>query len=69
MMWNLFTISNCSKEIADIHREVKAGWYIEVGSLFEEYYDGGVSKTRELKGDIAVECYVTSDMQYMMNLS
>ena len=58
-MWNLFTISNCTKEIADLHREVKAGWYVEVGSLFDEYYEGGVSRIRELNGDVAVERYVT----------
>lgn len=50
-VWDLFSISNCTKEIADLHKEVKARWHIEVGSLFEEYYDDGVSRIRELDGD------------------
>lgn len=58
-MWNLFAISNCTREIADLHREVKAGWYVEVGSLYEEIYEGGVSRERELIGDCAVERFVT----------
>ncbi len=53
--WNLFNINNCTKEVTDLHREVKAGWYIEVGSLHEEYYEDGVSRQRELEGDYAVE--------------
>jgi hypothetical protein len=58
-MWNLFTISNRTKEIADLHKEVKAGWYIEVGSVFEEYYEGEVSRERELEGEYAVERFIT----------
>lgn len=57
--WDLFKISNCTKEIADLHREVKAGWYIEVGSLHEEYYEDGVVREKELIGDRAVERYLT----------
>ncbi len=58
-MWNLFEINNCTKEIADLHREVKAGWYIEVGSLHEEYYEDGVVRERELVGEKVVETYKT----------
>lgn len=57
--WNLFNISNCTREITDLHREVKAGWYIEVGSLHEEYYDESVIRERDLTGDLAVERYIT----------
>ena len=57
--WSLFAISNCTKEMTDLHREVKAGWYIEVGSLHEEYYEDGVSREREIKGDLAIERYIT----------
>jgi hypothetical protein len=57
--WDLFGISNCTKEIADLHREVKAGWYIEVGSLFEEYYDEGAAREREIIGECAIERYIT----------
>lgn len=58
-MWNLFAINSCTREITDLHREVKAGWYIEVGSLHEEYYEEGVARERELVGDKAVERYIT----------
>jgi hypothetical protein len=57
--WDLFKVSNCTEEIANLHREVKAGWYIEVGSLHEEYYEDGVAREKELKGDISVEVYRT----------
>jgi hypothetical protein len=57
--WDLFKVSNCTKEIADLHREVKAGWYVEVGSLHEEYYDDGVVREKELIGDTAVERFIT----------
>lgn len=57
--WDLFTISNRTIEIADLHREVKAGWYIEVGALHEEYYEEGVERTRSLDGEVAVESYNT----------
>ena len=57
--WDLFNISNCTKEIVELHKEVRAGWYIEVGSLHEEYYEDGVSREREIIGDIAVEVYKT----------
>jgi len=57
--WNLFTINNCTKEIADLHREVKAGWYCEVGSLHEEYYVDGVVREKELIGDRVVERFLT----------
>jgi hypothetical protein len=57
--WNLFKVSNCTKEIADLHREVKAGWYMEVGSLHEEYYDDGVIREKQLIGDRAIERFLT----------
>ena len=57
--WNLFTINNCTREITDLHREVKAGWYVEVGSLHEEYYEDGVVREREIDGNFAVERYKT----------
>ncbi len=57
--WDLFNISNCTKEITDLHRDVRAGWYIEVGSLHEEYYDDNVAREKEVKGDLAVERFIT----------
>jgi hypothetical protein len=57
--WNLFKVSNCTKEITDLHREVGAGWYVEVGSLHEEYYDDGVVREKEIIGDRAVERFLT----------
>jgi hypothetical protein len=57
--WNLFKINNCTEEMAEIHRDVKAGWYIEVGSLHEEYYEDGVVRDREIVGDRAIERYIT----------
>lgn len=57
--WNLFTISNCTKEIADLHREVGAGWYVEVGALHEEYYDENVERTRVMEGDDVIESFRT----------
>jgi hypothetical protein len=57
--WDLFSISNCTREVADLHREVKAGWYVEVGSLYEEYYEEGVSRNRKMTGEFAVESYAT----------
>ncbi len=58
-MWNLFTITNCTKEICDLHREVKAGWYIEAGSLHEEYYEDDVIREKEISGDTAIERFIT----------
>ncbi len=57
--WDLFNISNCTKEICDLHREVRAGWYIEAGSLHEEFYEDGVHREREISGNLAVERYIT----------
>ena len=57
--WDLFKISNCTKEIADLHREVKAGWYVEVGSLHEEKYEDGVFREKEIIGDRAIERFIT----------
>jgi hypothetical protein len=57
--WDLFSISNCTREMTDLHREVKAGWYIEVGSLHEEYYDSEVERIKERKGDLCVETIKT----------
>ena len=57
--WDLFKINNCTKEIAKLHREVRAGWYVEVGSLHEEYYEDSVVREREIEGDRAVESFHT----------
>lgn len=57
--WDLFTINNCTEEITDLHKEVRAGWYIEAGSLHEEYYVDGVVREKELIGDRAVERFKT----------
>jgi hypothetical protein len=57
--WNLFTISNLTKEMTDLHKEVKAGWYIEVGSLCEEYYEEGVTRERYIVNKSAIECFHT----------
>jgi hypothetical protein len=57
--WDLFNISNCTGEMADLHRETRAGLYIEVGSLHEEYYDDNVVREREISGDRAVERFRT----------
>ncbi|MFO7636456.1 MAG: uroporphyrinogen decarboxylase family protein [Clostridia bacterium] len=58
--WDLFTISNRSPEVIRLHEEVRAGWYIEVGSLHGESYGDGVSRERETKGDLALEAFKTS---------
>jgi len=58
-IWNLFKINNCTKEVTDLHREVKAGWYIEVGNLHEEFYEDGVTREREISGDYAIERFLT----------
>ncbi|MGV8090500.1 MAG: uroporphyrinogen decarboxylase family protein [Mangrovibacterium sp.] len=57
--WNLFKIDNCSPGMIELHKEVGAGWYIEVGSLHEEYYEAGVTREREIKGDRAIERFIT----------
>lgn len=57
--WHLFSINNRTREMADLHKEIKAAWYIEVGALHEEYYEDGVTRERELIGDTAVETYKT----------
>lgn len=57
--WNLFKVSNCTKEITDLHREVKAGWYVEVGSLHEEKYEADVFREKEIIGDRAIERFIT----------
>ena len=64
--WNLFTVSNCTEEIANLHREVKAGWYVEVGALHEEYYDNDVKRERVMDGDDVVETYTTPIGQVVM---
>ncbi len=65
-LWDLFTISNRIKELKDLHDEVKAGMYIEMGSLFEEYYEDGIRHDRELKKDTAVETFITPDGEVQM---
>jgi hypothetical protein len=57
--WNLYTKSNCEKGICDLHREVKAGWYVEVGSLYEESFEDGVSRECICDGETATERYIT----------
>jgi len=57
--WNLFGIDNRNKEVTALHREVKAGWYIEAGSMHEEYYEDGVTREREIQGDCAIERFIT----------
>ncbi len=57
--WDLFKINNCNEEIAALHREVKAGWYIEVGSLHEESYGKDVIREKEITGDRAIEKFIT----------
>jgi uroporphyrinogen decarboxylase len=57
--WDLFRINNCTKEMIGLHREVKAGWYIEAGSLHNECYEGNIKREREITGDLAVERFVT----------
>lgn len=66
MPWDLFSINNCTKEITDLHREVGAGWYIEVGSLHEEFYEDGVKRNKELNGEFAIETYKTSKGEISM---
>lgn len=56
--WNLFTVSNATPEMIRLHREVGAGWYVEVGSLHDEHYDG-VERERRLEGDEAIEIFHT----------
>ena len=41
-----FSIDNTGKGMIDLHAEVKAGWYIEVGSLHEEYFEDDVHKRK-----------------------
>jgi hypothetical protein len=57
--WDLFQVNNCTGEMADLHREVKAGWYVEVGSLHEECYEDGVVREKEIVGDRAIERFTT----------
>lgn len=57
--WDLFSINRNTEKVVELHRQVKAGWYIEAGSLHEEYYGGGVTRERQMNGDLAVERFVT----------
>ncbi|MCG8311396.1 MAG: hypothetical protein MI975_28670 [Cytophagales bacterium] len=57
--WDLFNINNCTDEMIGLHKEVKAGWYIEVGALHDEYYTGGVERERITTGGVAVEKFKT----------
>lgn len=59
LQWNLYTRHNCFKEMIELHKNIKAGWYAEVGSLHEEYYEDGVVRERDIKGDSAVETFKT----------
>jgi hypothetical protein len=58
-VWDLFNINNASVDMLALHREVQAGWYIEVGSLHDEIYDGQVTRERGLDGQLAIEQYHT----------
>lgn len=57
--WDLFNISNRTKEMLELHKEVKAGWYIEVGSLHSEYYEGGAKREKGIINGFAIEEYQT----------
>jgi hypothetical protein len=57
--WNLFNITNCTEEVVALHKEVRAGWYVEVGSLHAEQYGEGVERQREIVGDRAIEKFIT----------
>lgn len=57
--WDLFAISNRTQGMIDLHKEVKAGWYIEVGALHREVYVDGVRRERGLSGDMAIEMFIT----------
>ncbi len=57
--WDLFAITNRTQEMIDLHKEVKAGWYIEAGTLHQEVYEGGVKRERDIVGDKAIECFTT----------
>ena len=57
--WDLYNINNCTEDVAKLHHDVRAGWYIEVGSLHEEYYEDGVTREREIVGDRAIERFIT----------
>ena len=57
--WDLFKVSNCTEDVVKLHQEVRAGWYVEVGSLHEEYYEDGVVREREIVGDRANERFLT----------
>ena len=57
--WDIFSIDNTGKGMIDLHAEVKAGWYIEVGSLHEEYFEDDVIREKGVSGDIAIERYKT----------
>lgn len=42
-----------------MHKEVKAGWYIEVGSLHRETYIDGVKREKGIRNGLAIEEYIT----------
>ena len=46
--------------MVELHREVKAGWYIESGNVHDEYYEDGIRREREIIKDVAVETFITS---------
>jgi hypothetical protein len=58
--WDLFNISNRTQGMLALHKEVKAGWYIEVGSLHRETYIDGVKREKGINNGLAIEEYITS---------
>ena len=57
--WDLFGVSQVDTKIFDLHREIKAGAYIDAGSLHKEEFTDGVEHIREMVGELAVERFVT----------
>jgi hypothetical protein len=57
--WDLFNISNRTQGMLALHKEVKAGWYIEVGSLHRETYIDGVKREKGIRNGLAIEEYIT----------
>lgn len=57
--WDLFGVTEVDTKIFDIHRDVKAGAYIDAGSLHKEEFEDGVEHIREMQGELAVEKFIT----------
>ena len=65
--WDLFDVIGIDKSILDLHRELKAGAYIDAGALYTEEYVDGVQRIRETIGDFAIERFVTKIGEIQMN--